>query len=43
VKEGYGCYVTVDRQDFGEDVDGVDKARKEDKTEDRRSSNRPSP
>jgi hypothetical protein len=33
VKEGEGSNVTVDRKDFGEEVSGVDKAGKEDKTE----------
>jgi hypothetical protein len=33
VKEGEGCEVTVDGEDFGEEVGGVDEAGKEDKTE----------
>ena len=33
VKEGEGCKVTVDGEDFGEEVGGVDEAGKEDKTE----------
>ena len=33
VKEGEGSNVTVDGKDFGEEVGGVDKAGKEDKTE----------
>jgi hypothetical protein len=33
VKEGEGSNLTVDRKDFGEEVSGVDKAGKEDKTE----------
>jgi hypothetical protein len=33
VKEGEGSKVTVDGEDFGEEVGGVDEAGKEDKTE----------
>ena len=33
VKEWEGCKVTVDGEDFGEEVGGVDEAGKEDKTE----------
>ncbi len=33
VKEGEGSNVAVDGKDFGEEVDGVDEAGKEDKTE----------
>ena len=33
VKEGEGCKVTVDGEDFGEEVGGYDEAGKEDKTE----------
>ena len=33
MKEGEGCKVTVDGEDFSEEVSGVNKARKEDKTE----------
>ena len=33
VKEGEGCKVTVDGEDFSEEVGGVDEAGKEDKTE----------
>ena len=33
VKEGEGSKVTVDGEDFGEEVSGVDEAGKEDKTE----------
>jgi hypothetical protein len=33
VKEGEGCNVAVDGNDFGEEVGGVDEARKEDKAE----------
>jgi hypothetical protein len=33
VKEGEGSNLTVDRKDFGEEVSGVDKVGKEDKTE----------
>ncbi len=33
VKEGEGSKVTIDGEDFGEEVGGVDEAGKEDKTE----------
>ena len=33
VKEGEGSKVTVDGEDFSEEVGGVDEAEKEDKTE----------
>jgi hypothetical protein len=33
VKEWEGCKVTVDGEDFGEEVGGVDEAGKEHKTE----------
>ena len=35
VKEGEGSKVTVYREDFGEEVGGVDEAGKEDKTEEK--------
>ena len=33
VKDWEGCKVTVDGKDFGEEIDGVDEAGKEDKAE----------
>ena len=33
VKEGEGCKVTIDGENFSEEIGGVDEAGKEDKTE----------
>ena len=43
VKEGEGCKVTVDGEDFGEEVGGVDEAGKEDKTEEKLAGPLPEP
>jgi hypothetical protein len=43
VKEGEGSKVTVDGEDFGEEVGGVDEAGKEDKTEEKLASPLPEP
>ena len=43
VKEGEGCKVTVDGEDFSEEIGGVDKAGKEDKTEEMLAGPLPEP
>ncbi len=43
VKEGEGCKVTVDGEEFGEEVGGVNEAGKEDKTEEKLASTLPEP
>ena len=43
VKEGEGCKVTVDGEDFSEEVGGVDEAGKEDKTEEKLAGPLPQP
>ena len=43
VKEGEGSKVTVDGEDFGKEVGGVDEAGKEDKTEEKLASPLPEP
>ncbi len=43
VKEGEGSKVTVDREDFSEEVSGVDEAGKEDKTEEKLAGPLPEP
>ncbi len=43
VKEGEGSKVTVDGEDFGEEIGGVDEAGKEDKTEEKLASPLPEP
>ena len=43
VKEGEGSKVTVDGEDFGEEVGGVDEPGKEDKTEEKLASPLPEP
>ncbi len=43
VKEGEGSKVTVDGEDFSEEVGGVDEAEKEDKTEENLAGPLPEP
>ena len=43
VKEGEGCKVAVDGEDFSEEVGGVDEAGKEDKTEELLAGTLPEP
>ena len=43
VKEGEGCKVTVDGEDFSKEVGGVDEAGDEDKTEEKLAGPLPEP
>ena len=43
VKEGEGCQVTIDGENFSEEIGGVDEAGKEDKTEELLASPLPEP
>ena len=43
MKEGEGSKVTVDGEDFSEEVGGVDEAGKEDKTEEKLAGPLPEP
>ena len=43
VKEGEGCKVTIDGENFSKEIGGVDEAGKEDKTEEKLASPLPEP